>query len=96
MGQVETVWVCGRESRVTGAAVAGRAVVELRRVSCLETVPEARWLSGRRAPASEGAAGFSRLRDIAVRTDMRMGVGFILRWNWLLACNGDACLAEEK
>jgi hypothetical protein len=60
--------------------MAGRVVVELRRVSCLEAVPELRRLSGRRAPASEGAAGFSRLKVIAVRTDMLMGVGFILRF----------------
>jgi hypothetical protein len=82
---VEMVWVCVRVSRVTGAAMAGRVVVELSRVSCLETVPEVRRLSGRRAPASEGAAGFSRLKVIAVRTDMLMGFGFILRFGCWLA-----------
>ena len=44
-----------------------------------------RRLSGRRAPASEGAAGFSRLKVIAVRTDMLMGFGFILRFGCWLA-----------
>ena len=82
MDDGDAAFACGRESRFSVAA-AGRAVVELRRVSCLDAIRGVVW-RGRRAPASEGAAGFSRPRDIAVRIVMLMGLAFIMvrNWNW--------------
>ena len=81
IGDGDTALACGRESRFS-VAVAGRAVVELRRVSCLDAIRGVVWWMGRRAPASEGAAGFSRPRDMAVRMDMLMGLAFILGRSW--------------
>lgn len=71
---------CGRKSRFNVAA-AGRVVVELRRVGCL-AIRAVVWGRGRRALASEGAAGFSRPKNMAVRMDMLIGLAFILGRNW--------------